>query len=94
MDIMFLDSKVVLHIVCKDTLFSAAMFLMDRSTTKEAWRAYIRHWVNVYVGYSKVIHTNQGTQLVSESWKSLLNSVGIKHQVSGVQSHNFLGVGE
>eukprot|EP00171_Calliarthron_tuberculosum_P000524 IDg524t1 len=94
MDLMFLESQPVLHIICKDTLFSTAVLLTDGSTTKDVWRAYIRHWVNVYVGYSKIVHTDQGTQFVSDTWKSLLHSAGIKHHVSGIQSHNALGVGE
>lgn len=93
MDIMFLDSKPVLHIVDKDTKFSAAAFLRNE-TTDEAWNVYMRSWVLAYIGFSDIIATDQGPQFKSSRWKSLLLTAGIKHKPSGVQSHNAIGVGE
>ena len=93
MDIMFLEGKPVLHIVDRDTKFSAAAFLKSE-TTDETWETLMRIWVSVYIGFPETIATDQGTQFQSERWKSLLLMAGIKHQSSGVQSQNALGVGE
>lgn len=94
LDIMYLDGKPLLHVVDKDTLFSAAAFLSSGESTEDVWRAYVRCWVTPYVGYSDSMHTDQGPQLVSDEWKALQLSAGIKRLESGVESHNSLGVGE
>lgn len=94
LDIMYLDGKPLLHVVDKDTLFSAAAFLSSGESTEDVWRAYVRCWVTPYIGYSDFMHTDQGPQLASEEWKALQQSVGIKRLESGVESHNSLGVGE
>eukprot|EP00171_Calliarthron_tuberculosum_P018035 IDg18035t1 len=93
-DLMYLDSKSVLHIICKDTLFSAAIFLSDGESAQNIWDAYMRYWVNPYVGFSKAIHTDQGPQFTSDKWKSLLLYAGIEQKLSGVESHSALGAGE
>jgi len=43
MDLMSFESKPVLHMVCKDTLFSAAAFL-DGESSNDVWNTYVRHW--------------------------------------------------
>lgn len=52
--------KPVLHIVDRDTLFSSATFLPDGSKSKHVWDAFLRMWVNIYVGYPDAIHDDQG----------------------------------
>lgn len=94
LDIMYLDGKPLLHVVDKDTLFSAATFLSNGESTEDVWRAYVRCWVTPYIGYSDFMHTDQGPQLASDEWKALQLSAGIKRLESGVESHNSLGVGE
>ncbi len=94
MDLMKLGGKTVLHIICRDTRFSLAAVLPTGEATKSVWLAHVRYWVNPYVWYSKVIHTDQGTQFSSEEWSSLLRSAGIERIDSGVQSHNALNVDE
>ena len=47
LDLMYLDSSAVLHIVEKDTKFSAAPFLPDE-TTDETWNAFMRIWRYLY----------------------------------------------
>ena len=93
MDIMFLEGNPVLHIVEKDTKFSAAAFLKGE-TTDETWGTFMRIWVSVSIGFPETIATDQGTRFQSQRCKSLLLVAGIKHQSSGVQSHNALSVGE
>eukprot|EP00171_Calliarthron_tuberculosum_P002180 IDg2180t1 len=93
MDLMSLEGTSVLHIVCKDTLFNVAVFLSGESAN-EIWIAYLRFWVNAYVGYSKAIHADRGPQFDSDRWRHLLQSTGIARLDSGIESHNALGAGE
>ena len=93
MDIMFLDGKSVLHVVDRDTKFSAAALLRSE-TIEETWETFMRIWVSVYIGFPDTIATDQGTQFQSQRWRTLLLMAGIKQKSSGVQSHNALGVGE
>ena len=94
MYIMSLEGDSVLHIIDKDTLFSAASFLLSGETADEIWSVYLKYWVNPYVGFSDAIHDDQGPQFQSQKWRNLLQSAGIKQLYSGVESHNALGVGE
>lgn len=93
MDLMSLDSRNVLHIVCKDTLFNAACFT-NGDKSPEIWNDYVRIWANVYVGHPNVIHADYGPQFRSDNWKALLKMCNIEVKTSGVESHNALGVGE
>lgn len=90
---MTLESINVLHMVCKDTLFSAAVF-MTGDKTRHVWDAYLRYWVYSYVGYSKEINADRGPQFNSDEWRHLLQSAGIARRDSGVESHNSLGADE
>jgi len=93
-DLMFLNGRAVLHIVDKDTLFSAATFLRDVQSTAAVWDAYISFWVTKYDEYSNHIHVNAGTLLQSAEWKALLHAAGVQVYDSKVESHNSLGAGE
>lgn len=75
-------------------MFSAAAFLTEGETVDDVWNVYMRSWVIPYVGFSQVVHCDQGPQFTSERWKSLLLKAGIRQDESGVESHNALGVGE
>ena len=93
MDIMWLDGKAVLHMVDKDTKFSAAAFLPSE-TADATWNTYIRNWVAPYIGHALEIHADQGPQFRSKRFVSNANTSGVKLRLSGVESHNSLGVGE
>jgi len=93
-DLVFLEGRAVLHIVDKDTLFSAATFLRDGKLTAAVWDAYMSVLVTKYAGYSDHIHVDAGTQLQSDEWKALLHDAGVEVYDSGLESHNSLGAGE
>ena len=58
MDLTKIDFTQCLHIVDKDTLFNAAVFLSSGETTDDVWNAYMRSWVIPYIGYSQKIHND------------------------------------
>lgn len=93
LDLMTIDGKQVLHIVDKNTKFSAASFLSSE-TADETWNTFMRIWACMYIGFPDVMETDQGPQFTSKRWATLLLMAGIKHKLSGVQSHNAIGVGE
>jgi len=93
-DLMTLKQMPVLHVVDRDTLFSAATFLRDRVSAKSVRDAFLRIWVAVYAGYPEQLHADQGTNLQSDEWKQMMRDVGIKPIDSGIESHNSLGAGE
>lgn len=49
MDILHLDGKLPPHIMDEDTDFSAAMFLVDISTTT-IWEIVVECWASTYTG--------------------------------------------
>jgi len=94
MDLLSLEGKNALHIIDRDTLLSAAVMLSHGETSDQIWKAYLPIWVLPYVGYSETIHTGQGAQFTSECWSTLWGMAGIKHDLSGVESHNSIDVSE
>lgn len=93
LDIMSLLGKSVLHIVDKDTLFSAASVLSSERS-KAVWDTFLRLWARAYTGYPDAIHDDQGPQFQSAEWKGYLRGCSIRIIDSGVESHNTLGAGE
>jgi len=93
LDLMFLDSMAVLHVVDTQTHFSSAIFLQGQSV-EDIWYAFLECWVTLYSGYPDVIKVDQGPQFSSPRWKQITDMVGIKLKLSGVESHNSIGSGE
>jgi hypothetical protein len=93
MDLMYLNTKPVLHIVDRDTTFSSAKFLRacDRITV---WNAFVQCWTSLYTGFPDSILTDQGSVFQSEDWKNACEGAGIILRSTGTESHNSLGVGE
>lgn len=90
MDLMKIEKRTVLHVVDRDTKFSAASFL-DGETSKIVWETFLSIWVSTYTGYPDEVILDQGPQFQSKEFKSLLSAAGIKWRDAGVESHNSLG---
>jgi len=93
LDLMYLDGRSVLHVVDRDTAFSAAAFTRAEDV-ETLWQLYNVIWVHPYVGHPSVIHVDQGPQFTSTAWKALAASAGSEVVWSGIEAHNSLGVGE
>jgi len=93
LDLMYLDGRSVLHVVDRDTAFSAAAFTRAEDV-ETLWQLYNVIWVHPYVGHPSVIHVDQGPQFTSTAWKALTASAGSEVVWSGIEAHNSLGVGE
>eukprot|EP00171_Calliarthron_tuberculosum_P002098 IDg2098t1 len=88
MDIMYLNSKPVLHFICRDTLFSAAAFLSDGLKTKDAFKFESDEWKSL-LRTAGIEHVESGEQShnslrIGERYHSFLkriyNRVCMAHQ--------------
>ena len=93
LDLMWINRRPVLHVICTQTHFSSAIFLTSESA-EAAWLAFEGIWALMYIGYPDVFRLDQGSVFVSEKWMQYSKMAGIVTKYSGVQSHNSLGVGE
>ena len=91
LDLMWLDGRPVLHVVDTHTHFSSALFLNGKST-KDVWNAFIICWAALYPGYPDRFRVDQDSIFTSREWAQLSLSAGIDVQLSGVESHNAIGV--
>ena len=67
MDIIYLEGKSVLHVMDKDTQFSAAGFVSQGEATEDVWHIYMTHWVVpyvVYLGKVELLHMTGGRCIV------------------------------
>ena len=62
-NVMYLDSKPVLHIVNNATVFQAARFLRDMAAAT-VWETLQLCWLNVYTDLSDLIIHDAGTNLI------------------------------
>ena len=92
-DLLWLDGKAALHVVDLHTHFSAAGFL-QRQTVDDVWTTLLTIWACMYPGLPHVIKADQGSVFTSQRWHDILSLSGIKLELSPIESHNSLTVGE
>ena len=93
-DLRFIDSEAVLHVVDAATRFYAASFLKDYGQSVEGiWLALIEAWCTIYTGYPNRLRTDAGSVFTSPRWEDLTDVSGIEIRISGVEAHHSLGIG-
>jgi Reverse transcriptase (RNA-dependent DNA polymerase) len=98
-DLMFLPrpgcarKQPVLHVIDMGTHFGAARFI-NGETVDAIWSAFVTSWAAVYSGYPDVVRSDAGSVFTSGRWRDLTSAAGIDIQISGIESHNSLGIGE
>lgn len=93
LDLMWLDGSPLLHVVDTHTHFSSARFI-DGKSTKDVWHAFLMCWASIYPGYPDTFRVDQESVFKSREWLQLSEDAGIDVQLSGIESHNAIGVGE
>jgi transposase InsO family protein len=93
LDLMVINGNYLLHVVDTDAGFGAAQYLHGQST-EDVWATFIECWAAVYSRMPDIMATDQGSCFTAERWKELAGENGIVMQLSGVQAHNALGIGE
>lgn len=92
MDIVYINNYPILHIVDEGTRYSAAVRLLNQSTS-HIWTMIIRCWAGIYTGMPNRIIVDQGT-CFGPSFVRLAEMSGVKVEHTGTESHNSLGIGE
>ena len=64
MDLVWLEGKPVLHIVCLQTRFQNACFLQSKASSA-VWQALIEVWTSVYSGFPATLHLDQESSFMS-----------------------------
>ena len=92
LDIMYIESKPVLHMVDEGTRFSAACFLQEVSTMA-IWSAIVECWVNKYTGLPNRMLTDQGSAF-GDLFISMAQLDQVDVQRTGIEAHSSLSLGE
>lgn len=65
-----------------------------RRATNLYWNSFIVFWATAYVGYPDLFRVYQESVFTGREFGDLAKDAGIEVQLSGVQSHNAIGIGE
>lgn len=94
LDLMYLDSRPVLHVVDRDTDFGAAHFVKSQtknSTTAQIWDTFVEMWALMYTGFPDIVMTDRGSTFTSKDWQFTLTENRVAHVLTGVESHHSNG---
>ncbi|KAF4470049.1 hypothetical protein FALBO_3049, partial [Fusarium albosuccineum] len=89
-DVMYLESNPVLHIVDAGTSFQAARFLRNLSA-KETWEKLKECWIDAYLGPPDVISHDAGTNFDSAEFRAEAKLAGITINQIPVEAHWSIG---
>ena len=85
LDIIYIEGKLILHIVDVGTRLSAARFLPDISR-KTIWKTIFECWAMIYTGLPNRILTDQGSAF-SSLFISMSPVSVIKVERTGIKEH-------
>ncbi|KAL4403389.1 hypothetical protein CABS03_15260 [Colletotrichum abscissum] len=89
-DIFYLNSRPVIHIIDEATSFQAGQFLRDLQA-KTVWAALRKSWIDTYQGPPDGIRTDAGTSFKSAEFKENATAYGIQLKVVPVEAHHSIG---
>ncbi|KAI0997262.1 hypothetical protein K3495_g10925 [Podosphaera aphanis] len=89
-DVMYINSRPVLHVVDEATSFQAARFLPN-ITAKTTWDTPRAMWIDMYVGPPDVIVTDAGKNLTALEIRANAHAMAVKDEEVPVESHNSIG---
>jgi Reverse transcriptase (RNA-dependent DNA polymerase) len=75
-DVMYICQDPILHVVDEATHFASASWLKNM-TTRETWNTFMRCWSHVYMGPPEFLRIDQGTNFVSQEFKSLARAADV-----------------
>ena len=84
-DFMYLSGKPVLHAVDEATHFTAALFLRSMSS-EDVWKALVKCWSDVYLGPPDFLRVDQGSNFVSNYFRTASSSDGIELLEAPIES--------
>jgi hypothetical protein len=86
-NILYIDSKLVLHLVNETTRFQADRWLKDISA-RRVWDQFRTCWIDTYLRSSDVIITDSDKQFVSREFKSYADNMKIIVKIVSVEAHH------
>ncbi|KAI0997433.1 hypothetical protein K3495_g10752 [Podosphaera aphanis] len=89
-DVMYINSRPVLHAVDEATSFQAARFLPN-ITAKTTWDTLRAMWIDMYVGPPDVIVTDAGKNFTAVEFRANAHAMAVKVEEVPVESHNSIG---
>lgn len=92
-DPFWVDGNPILHVVDTHTGYQN-VGLPKSLSAQHVWDAFLEAWVTVYLGITNRIRADQGSVFTSKFWDNITAVHGIDLQLSGIQSHNSIGIGE
>lgn len=93
LDLFWLSGNPVLHIVDTYTGYQN-IGLPKTLSAQHVWDTFLEAWVTVYVGYPNRIRGEQGSVFTCKLWGDVTSIHGIELQLSGIENHNSIGIGE
>ncbi|KAF1934538.1 hypothetical protein EJ02DRAFT_461106, partial [Clathrospora elynae] len=89
-DVMYLGSKPVLHVVDSSTAFQGAKFLSAMSA-KETWQALRTLWIDTYQGPPDILTHDAGTNFASAEFQAEAKIMGITCKQVPTEAHWSIG---
>lgn len=89
-DILYLDSKPVLHVVDEATAFTAARFLKDESA-KTVWDTLRTCWIDTYLGPPDYFVHDAGKNFASIEFQTEARTMAVDVKEVPVEAHNSIG---
>ncbi|KAF1934823.1 hypothetical protein EJ02DRAFT_460893, partial [Clathrospora elynae] len=89
-DVMYLGSKPVLHVVDSSTAFQGAKFLSAMSA-KETWQALRTLWIDTYQGPPDILTHDAGTNFASAEFRAEAKIMGITCKQVPTEAHWSIG---
>ncbi|KAF1944442.1 hypothetical protein EJ02DRAFT_452307, partial [Clathrospora elynae] len=89
-DVMYLGSKPVLHVVDSSTAFQGAKFLSAMSA-KETWQALRTLWIDTYQGPPDILTHDAGTNFASAEFRAEAKIMGITCKQVPMEAHWSIG---
>jgi hypothetical protein len=92
-NIMYISSSPLLHIVDEGTRFQAGRWLQDISA-KHTWEVLQMCWIDIYLGPLDLITSDVGKNFVSKEFKEYANTISICTKAVLVEAYNSIGMVE
>ena len=92
-DVMYIDSNPLLHVVDEGTRFQAARWLQNM-TAQHAWDVLRLCWIDVYIGPPEVITHDAGTNFAAQEFQQYATSMAITTKEVPVEAHHSIGIVE
>lgn len=92
-DLLWLDIQPVLRVVCTHTHPGNAVWIKSK-TAERIWKTFVECWSTLYVGHPRKIEGDCESAVNSNRFYDITMINGIDLQLSPVESHNSIGIGE